>query len=66
MIFYWQEIPNQDEYGLMFSGLDTYLSFYSKSEMLAWIIDYQRGAEFELVEVDENNREELLMSGAFD
>ena len=34
--------------------------------MLAWIIDYQQGAEFDLVEVDENNREDLLMSGAFD
>ncbi len=40
--------------------------YSSRSEAMAFCIDYCNGEQFEIIDVDDNNWQELFDSGVFD
>ena len=66
MKFFCQYIPGTEEYALGFSELDQPIMFRSRAEAFAFCIDYSQGDEFDFIDVDDSNWQELCDSGAFD
>lgn len=66
MKFYLQYISTTDEYALGFNKIEHPLMYPSRSEAMAFCIDYSDGELFEIIDVDLNNWQELFDSGAFD
>ena len=66
MKFYLQYIQGTDEYALGFNKIEHPLMYSSRSEAMAFCIDYCNGESFEIIDVDDNNWQELFDSGVFD
>jgi hypothetical protein len=64
--FYLQYISGTDEYALGFNKIEHPLMYSSRSEAMAFCIDYCNGESFEIIDVDDNNWQELFDSGVFD
>ncbi|HEA16215.1 MAG TPA: hypothetical protein ENH88_07170 [Pseudoalteromonas prydzensis] len=66
MKFYLQYISGAEEYALGFNKIEYPLMYSSRSEAMAFCIDYCGREPFEIIDVDDNNWQELFDSGAFD
>lgn len=64
--FYLQYIQGTDEYALGFNKLEHPLMYSSRSEAMAFCIDYCNDETFEIIDVDDSNWQELFDSGVFD